>query len=152
MWIRQREICKGWSFFLLWKELFENFNSKKLTSQFFYDLRRAFETLNREFLFRILYSYGVRGLELQWIKSFILNRTQFVHLDIGNRISRSVKRIMGTGIPHGSTLGPVLFLLYFYISITLENSNSNQSDHLVIALSIPTGVTATKKAPCTRIS
>jgi hypothetical protein len=63
---------------------------------------------NASFLFSKLEHYGVRGVALQWIKSYLSNRKQFV------QIKDTCSEFYETtcGIPHGSILGPLLFILY----------------------------------------
>ena len=74
----------------------------------FCDLSKAFDVINHKILLHKLKSYGIRGLANDWFSSYLSNRTQFVEID-GQNSSR--KQIM-CGVPQGSILGPLLFLLY----------------------------------------
>lgn len=72
------------------------------------DLTRAFDCVSHVILCEKLYHYGVRGLPLELMKSYLSNRKQCVKTEC--EISRSV--LMLHGIPQGSVLGPLLFVLY----------------------------------------
>ena len=74
----------------------------------FLDFSKAFDTINHHILLGELYKYGIRGLPHGWFSSYITNRKQYVK--VGNTES-SLKTITW-GVPQGSTLGPLLFLLY----------------------------------------
>ena len=75
----------------------------------FLDLAKAFDTVDREKLYRILYHYGVRGTPLNWFKSYFSARKQCVSSYKG---VRSAMRSAGCGVAQGSALGPILFLIY----------------------------------------
>ena len=72
------------------------------------DFSKAFDTLNHDILFLKLNHYGIRGIALDWIKSYMVNRKQYV---MYNDNSSDIGSIT-CGVPQGSILGPLLFLLY----------------------------------------
>ena len=74
----------------------------------FIDLQKACDTVNHEILLVQLDFYGICGLANSWLKSFLKNKKQYVNLP-GH--SSSVETVT-YGVPQGSTLGSLLFLLY----------------------------------------
>jgi len=72
------------------------------------DLSKAFDTVDLNILMEKLEYYGIRGNELKWFESYLFGRTQ--HVEIEGRLSNPLKTVCG--VPQGSTLGPLLFLLY----------------------------------------
>lgn len=79
-----------------------------ITIVLFLDFKRAFETINCEILLSKLHSYGIQGSELEWFKSYLFNRTQKTKMD-GEYSSSAINH---HGVPQGSVLGPLLFILY----------------------------------------
>ena len=74
----------------------------------FLDLSKAFDVIDHKILETKLYHYGFRGKFLEFILSFIKDRQYFVYINGKNSDTKTVN----IGVPQGSTLGPLLFLLY----------------------------------------
>ena len=81
-------------------------DKKLVTYGLFLDFSKAFDTINHDILLSKLYRYGIRGNPLRWFENYLYNQV----VKIGDTISSSQTIICG--IPQGSTLGPLLFLLY----------------------------------------
>ena len=85
-----------------------NIDRGKYTGLIFIDLKMAFDTVNHDILLKKLEKYGINGLELDWSTSYLQERKQFFKV---NSTSSSINAI-SCGVPQGSCLGPLLFLVY----------------------------------------
>lgn len=74
----------------------------------FIDLSKAFDTVSHDKLLDKLYAYGFRGVAYNLMKSYLSNRKQIVEIN-GHR---SGERVVTYGVPQGTVLGPLLFLIY----------------------------------------
>ena len=74
----------------------------------FVDLQKEFDRVDHEILLSKLDYYGIRGISNNWFKSYLSNRKQFVSINGYDSGLAEIK----CGVPQGSVLGPLLFLLY----------------------------------------
>lgn len=90
------------------KHLQEMKYKKNKTNSIFLDLSKAFDTVPHDILLKKLQKIGIKDKELLWFKNYLSNRNQFCKINI--EISKGVICIIG--VPQGSILGPILFIIY----------------------------------------
>ena len=98
-------------------KIMQAFNEGEIVLGVFLDLSKAFDTVNHEILLTKLYHYGVRGIPYEWFKSYMSNRQQFVSYNN----HQSKKKTIKCGVPQGSILGPLLFLIYINDMVTASH-------------------------------
>jgi len=89
-------------------DVLKSLSNRNYVAAIFFDLAKAFDSLDRNILLAKLENYGIRGSMYNWFKSYLSNRKQFVSLnDIQSPLSD-----INYGVPQGSVLGPLLFLIF----------------------------------------
>ena len=86
-----------------------NMDKKVYSCGIFIDLRKAFDTVDHSILLQKLNHYGIRGTVNKWFASYLIGRQQTTQIGVKN-ISK--KEVILSGVPQGSVLGPLLFLIY----------------------------------------
>ena len=88
--------------------IIKDLESGKCSAGIFIDFKKAFDTVDHNILLSKLEHYGIRGQTLEWLKSYITNRQQFAYVNGKNSKMEQIT----CGVPQGSVLGPLLFLIY----------------------------------------
>ena len=88
--------------------ILRNFLSGNDTDSIYLDFSKAFDKVVHHILINKLHSYGIRGKLLSWIKAYLADREQTVVINGAQSYPAKVK----SGVPQGTVLGPILFLVY----------------------------------------
>ena len=94
---------------LLLDEIRKNVDQGKLVGATFIDLSKAFDTISHSNLLQKLPQYGIKESEFSWFTDYLFHRSAAVNY--GKSSSKSAD--IPTGVPQGSILGPLLFILFF---------------------------------------
>ena len=126
-------------------EWLQNMNKGKLNEVVFLDIKKAFDCINHHILLnKMNEQFGISGMELKWFQSYLTNREQ--QCSINGELSSN--KVISYGVPQGSILGPLLFLLCInklpdcfkstipgmYADDTQISSSSNDANELVVRL------------------
>ena len=98
-------------------KIFDYFEKEQFTLGVFNDLSKAFDTVDHSILLKKLKFYGITDKNLAWFEGYLSNRKQYI--EIGENSKTDLMHVT-CGVPQGSILGPLLFLVYV-------NSLSNAS-------------------------
>ena len=90
----------------------------KINGVIFLDLKKAFDTVDHKILLSKLNYYGVHGKSFKWFQSYIENRTQ--KCSVNGSLSNSCS--LTCGVPQGTILGPLLFLLYSTAQVCFDKA------------------------------
>jgi hypothetical protein len=93
---------------LLMNKITQTLEKKEHGVAVFCDLRKAFDSCDHEILLKRMGQIGVGGIELTWFENYLKNRLQYVQIKGENSSNQALIR----GVPQGSVLGPILFLIY----------------------------------------
>ena len=88
--------------------IIKNIDNGSYTVDLFIEICKAFDSLSHEILLNKLYNYGFKGNSLSWLTDYLSHRYQYIH----HKMLTSNLYLIKTGVPQGSILGLILFLIY----------------------------------------
>jgi len=89
-------------------KILKGFNNGEYTGMILIDLQKAFDTIDHKILLQKLKYIGFSASATDWVKSYLTNRTTFVEIEGFKSSEKEIK----CGVPQGSILGPLLFIIY----------------------------------------
>ena len=112
------------------EDIKKSIDNGKLTCGIFIDLQKAYDTVNHKILLKKLEIYGFRGITNDWFSTYLSGRKQYVSVSGVDSNYRDIKH----GVPQGSVLGPILFLIYIndLANATIYSRSFNFADDTAI--------------------
>ena len=93
-------------------QISDSFNDKSYFLGIFIDLSKAFDTVDHKILLKKLQHYGIKGKNLSWFESYLTGRKQYIKFEINDNNGKTGLLKITCGVPQGSILGPLLFIIY----------------------------------------
>ena len=93
-------------------QISDSFNDKSYFLGIFIDLSKAFDTVDHKILLKKLQHYGIKGKNLSWFESYLTGRKQYINFEINDNNGKTDLLKIICGVPQGSILGPLLFIIY----------------------------------------
>lgn len=94
------------------ENIIKSFEKNEILLGIFIDLSKAFDSLSHKKLLEKLESFGIRGNVLRWFESYLRDRQQRTAVKKEGKTIKSDIKINNTGVPQGSILGPILFIIF----------------------------------------